>query len=72
MTAHALVLEEDAFLLDTHANLLYKLGKKEEALKYEEKALAYDPANEDLKKTYTKMKAGQPTWPQPGDEEKKP
>ena len=70
MTAHALMLEEDALLLDTHANLLYKLGKKEEALKYEEKALAYDPGNEDLQKAFAKMKAGQPTWPQPGDESK--
>lgn len=70
MTAHALQIEEDAFLLDTHANLLYKLGKKEEAMKYEEKAMAYDPGNEDLKKAFAKMKAGEPTWPQPGDEKK--
>jgi len=50
--------------LDTYANLLYKLGQKEEAITKEEEALRF--ANEkDLKgftETLLKMKAGEKTW----------
>ena len=50
--------------LDTYANLLYKLGQKEEAIAREEEALRY--ADEKDKKVFTetlmKMKAGEKTW----------
>lgn len=50
--------------LDTYANILYKLGQKEEAIAKEEEALRF--ANEkDLKgftETLLKMKAGEKTW----------
>lgn len=50
--------------IDTYANLLYKLGKKDEALQWEQKALDLAPDGE--KKGYEevieKMKAGEKTW----------
>lgn len=50
--------------MDTYANILYKLGKKEEAITWEEKAA--NQAGENEKKGYLetvdKMKTGQKTW----------
>lgn len=50
--------------IDTYANILYKLGKKEEAITWEEKALSL--AGEGDKKGYQdvidKMKKGEKTW----------
>lgn len=50
--------------LDTYANLLYKLGQKEEAIAKEEEALRYaDKKNsEGFQETLGKMKAGEKTW----------
>jgi hypothetical protein len=47
--------------LDTYANLLYKLGKKEEAIKQQEKAVSM-LADASLKENLEKMKRGEPTW----------
>jgi len=50
--------------LDTYANLLYKLGQKEEAITKEEEALRF-AAEKDIKgftETLLKMKAGEKTW----------
>jgi thioredoxin-related protein len=50
--------------LDTYANLLHKLGRKEEAIAKEEEALRY-AAEKDRKgftETLLKMKAGEKTW----------
>jgi len=57
--------------LDTYANLLYKLGRKKEAIEWEEKALQLEKENA-LKnngklnpvfaETLEKMKKGIPTW----------
>ena len=52
------------YRLDTYANLLYKLGQKEEAITKEEEALHF-AAEKDLKgftETLLKMKAGEKTW----------
>jgi thioredoxin-related protein len=50
--------------IDTYANILYKLGQKEEAITWEEKAIAL--ADEASKKGYQevadKMKKGEKTW----------
>lgn len=50
--------------IDTYANILYKLGKKDEAITWEEKALEF--AAEGDKKGYQdvidKMKKGEKTW----------
>jgi thiol-disulfide isomerase/thioredoxin len=50
--------------MDTYANLLYKLGQKEEAIIIEEEAMNLDnkESKEGFKKTLQKMKAGEKTW----------
>lgn len=48
--------------LDTKANILYKLDRKEEALALETKANKISPDNGDLKEALQKMKEGKPTW----------
>ena len=54
--------------LDTYANLLYKSGRKSEAIKIENRALnmavTFNISNfiEDFKGVLEKMKRGQPTW----------
>jgi len=50
--------------LDMYANLLYKLGQKEQAIAKEEEALRYigKKDNKWLEETLTKMKAGEKTW----------
>jgi len=50
-------------MLDTEANLLYKLGKKDAAITLEAKAAEISPGAKDIAETLIKMKAGQPTWP---------
>lgn len=55
----------DPALMDTYANLLYKLERTKEAIEEEKKALA--AAGDDAaiyKETLEKMEKGQPTWPQ--------
>ncbi|HEY0666707.1 MAG TPA: thioredoxin fold domain-containing protein [Sphingobacteriaceae bacterium] len=49
---------------DTKANLLYKLGKKEEALRIEKEALELFPhtPNSEHLQNYQKMQLGEPTW----------
>jgi thioredoxin-related protein len=48
--------------IDTKANLLYKLGRKEEALTLEAKAYEIAPKNKGILEAYQKMKEGKPTW----------
>jgi len=52
-----------AACFDTYANLLYKLGRKEEALGYEQKALTLSPKKTTYQETLDKIKKGEPTWP---------
>ena len=54
---------EPAFI-DTYANLLYKLGKKDEAIIWEQKAFDLAPESDrrDIQETLDKMKAGEKTW----------
>lgn len=66
MTANALEYNtDDNLLMDTHANLLYKLGRKEEAIIWEQKAIALDPGKEEFQEALKKMKVGTATWPNP-------
>ena len=53
----------DAGDLDTEANLLYKLGKKEEALNLETRATQLNPRDQEIAGNLKKMTAGQQTWP---------
>lgn len=51
--------------LDTFANLLYRLGDKDQAIKTQEKAISLLTANdkkEDYLATLQKMKKGEKTW----------
>jgi thioredoxin-related protein len=60
------VLQRDpqlqATTMDTKANLLYKLGKKEEAMALETKAVQADPKNKDISANFEKMQHDEPTW----------
>ena len=51
-------------LMDTYANILYKMGKKDDAIAMEEKAIGLaDPATKaSLQPTLDKMKKGEKTW----------
>jgi thioredoxin-related protein len=51
-----------ANILDTKANLLYKLGKKKEAVDIEEKVVALSKQSSDLVANFNKMIKGEPTW----------
>ncbi|HWB92558.1 MAG TPA: TlpA disulfide reductase family protein [Puia sp.] len=49
--------------LDTYANILYKLGKKEDAIALEEKALSIDASDKaNYQATIDKMKKSEKTW----------
>lgn len=48
--------------MDTYANILYKLGNKDEAIKWEEKALALSGNDKGYQETIDKMKNGEKTW----------
>ena len=59
-SARAIELDRDPNFLDTYANLLYKLGKKDEAIKIETEALekAKVEQREGFMETLEKMKKG--------------
>lgn len=50
-------------IMDTYANLLYKAGKKKEALYWQSKATLVSGGNKELTATLEKMQNGIPTWP---------
>ena len=52
---------EQAGYMDTYANILYKLGKKDEAVQMQEKAVQLS-ADASLKENLEKMKRGERTW----------
>ncbi|WP_242626750.1 sugar-binding domain-containing protein [Pseudobacter ginsenosidimutans] len=59
-------LEKDPFkqanIMDTYANLLHKLGRTEEALVWQKKAVAASPGDGEIKENYEKMLKGEKTW----------
>jgi len=48
--------------MDTKANLLYKMGKKEDAIAVEEKAAIMSPQSKVIQNSLEKMKKSKPTW----------
>ncbi|MNY22014.1 hypothetical protein D3C86_1556000 [compost metagenome] len=48
--------------LDTYANLLYKLGRTEEAIRFQTKAVNIRPDDDELKEHLNKMRKNIPTW----------
>ena len=63
-SAERLKKSNNAFYLDTYANLLYKLGQTNEAMKYETKAikLATGKYIDEFKATLLKMQQNEKTW----------
>lgn len=61
-------LTQHTLYIDTYANLLYKLGRTEEAIKLEEKAIqiatikGYTGYLKGFERTLSKMQNGEPTW----------
>lgn len=53
--------KNEAAYLDTYANLLYKLGRKKQAIQFQERAVLIGD-NQTLKITLDKMKRGEKTW----------
>jgi tetratricopeptide (TPR) repeat protein len=51
-----------AGLIDTKANLLYKMGRREEAITFEQKAVCLEPNIQEFQITLEKMKRKIPTW----------
>ncbi len=59
------VLEKDhadGVTMDTYANLLYKMGKRVEAISIEQKAVALIPDDKESQDNLEKIKKGIPTW----------
>lgn len=48
--------------IDTYANLLYKVGRTREAIKYEQIAVKLDPNNVGMKEALNKMNNDEPTY----------
>lgn len=53
---------KNPMFMDTYANILYKMGKKKEAIKMQEEALLVSNNDPNIKATLDKMKAGEKTW----------
>jgi hypothetical protein len=62
MAAIVKVEPANASFWDTYANVLYKAGRKTEALDAEAHAQKLNPDDRGIAATYEKMKAGLPTW----------
>ncbi len=61
----AIEQDKNPVYMDTYANLLYRLGRKEEAIAWEQKAMDLITAEDEKKgfqQTLDKMKAGEKTW----------
>lgn len=56
--------DHNEWLLNTYANLLYKIGRVKEAIAVQEKAISLADASvkQDYRSTLQKMKKGQKTW----------
>jgi thioredoxin-related protein len=53
-------------VMDTKANLLYKLGEKQAAISLETQAAKLSPQDEEIAEALKKMLTGKPTWPANG------
>jgi len=56
-------VKPDGRYLDTYANILYKMGRIQEALQVEKKAAVLLPDDLDIQQDYIKMRQRKPTWP---------
>jgi protein-disulfide isomerase-like protein with CxxC motif len=58
----AMITGPDPSAMDTKANLLYKLGRKEEGLTLEEQSANLAPEDKEIQGNFEKMKGGLATW----------
>jgi hypothetical protein len=58
----ASMVQWKADFLDTYSNLLYKLGRKSEAIDWERRAISMRPEDAVKRETLIKMQRGAPTW----------
>jgi thioredoxin-related protein len=56
--------KEDPMFMDTYANLLYKIGKKEDAVAWEQKAINLSTDKKVYQESLDKMNNGEKTWPE--------
>jgi thioredoxin-related protein len=61
-SSRAVMMDPTANWMDTYANLLYKLGQDELAIKWEEIASKLAPNYKDIQIAMEKMKKKEPTW----------
>jgi thioredoxin-related protein len=59
-------------MMDTKANILYKMGRKKDAIALEQQSYGLASKDKDIQQCYEKMKKGVPTWPSLEDDKKKP
>jgi tetratricopeptide (TPR) repeat protein len=59
---NAIEQQSITYYIDTYANLLYKLGHKEEAIIWEKKAMLLSPLEQGFRDTLEKMTKGEKTW----------
>jgi tetratricopeptide (TPR) repeat protein len=53
---------DNASFIDTYANLLYKLGNRDQALAWEKKAVELSHKDKEVIENYNKMMASKPSW----------
>lgn len=61
-SGRAILMYPTANWMDTYANILYKLGRREEALMWQETAVKLSPGEKDFEEDLAKMKNNEPTW----------
>lgn len=59
ISAHSVQKDPNADNTDTYARIFYKMGRKDDAVKWEQKALDVAPGRPDLKDALAKMKKGE-------------
>jgi len=55
----------NAAFMDTYANVLYKLGRRQEALAWQKRSLTLAPNDKEILLALSRMNANEPTWPVP-------
>lgn len=59
---HAITMSPIGDYIDTYANILYKLGHKENAINWEDLAVKQSPNEKEIQDNLEKMKRNEPTW----------
>ncbi len=54
--------KENKYFMDTYANLLYKIGRRDEAIEWQTKALSFAPDNKGYAEILALMKESRPTY----------